>query len=190
MANIKISDLDPLAEGDIDPATDLLPIVDTSGGATKESTVQAIVNSAFKSPGAIGATAPAAGTFTTISCTALTSSSGVIGYSTGAGGTVTQGTSVSTGVTINKVCGSIVTFDHTTPNIPAFTSIIFTVTNNKVSAGDAVVLSLISVAVVTKVFYTVENVVDGAFDIRVNVMSDSPAPSVTIGFAVLNNATS
>ena len=157
---------------------------------TKKATVEAIVNAGLKAPGAVGGTTPGTGAFTTVTCTSLTSSSGVIGYTTGAGGTVTQGTSLFTGVTINKVCGSIVTFNHTTPNISAFTNVVFTVTNSTVSAGDIVILALISAASVTKVFYTVENVIDGAFNIRVNVMSDSTVPSVTLGFAVFNNATS
>ncbi|NBS24587.1 MAG: hypothetical protein EBS78_11605 [Altererythrobacter sp.] len=44
-----------------------------------------------------------------------TSTSGGIGYGTGAGGTVTQATSKSTGVTLDKVCGEI-TMNNATLN--------------------------------------------------------------------------
>lgn len=188
MANIKISDLTTLAVGDIDIATDVLPIVDTSVSTTKKSTVQAIVDAGLKAPGDIGVTTPGAGTFTALSCTSVLSSSDVIGYASGAGGTVTQVTSITTGVTINKVCGTIVTY-NSGATVTAFTDNVFTVTNNKVSAGDIIALCLASVGN-AKVFYTVENVLVGSFDIRINVMSDSTTPSRTISFAVINNVTS
>lgn len=56
----------------------------------------------FAAPPAIGSTTPAAGTFT-----ALTVNSGAMGYGAGAGGTVTQATSKSTAVTLNKASGRI-----------------------------------------------------------------------------------
>ena len=67
---------------------------------------------------------------------ALTSShtTGGIGYSAGAGGTVTQATSRTTGVTINKVCGAI-----TLVSAAGSTSWqSFTVTNSAVAATDTV----------------------------------------------------
>ncbi len=61
-----------------------------------------------------------------------------IGYATGAGGTVTQQTNKSTGVTLNKACGAI------TMNNAALaldTTVSFTLTNSLVAAGDLMILN-------------------------------------------------
>src|SRR5262249_33804889 len=61
-----------------------------------------------------------------------------IGYQTGAGagGTVTQATSKSTGVTLNKITGAIT---MNAAALAAATSVTFTVTDSSVAATDAVV---------------------------------------------------
>lgn len=59
---------------------------------------------------------------------------GGVGYSTGAGGTVTQATSRTTGVTLNKVCGAITLFSAA----GSTTAATFTVTNSAVAATDVV----------------------------------------------------
>jgi hypothetical protein len=75
--------------------------------------------------------------------TALRSSSGTggIGYATGAGGTVTQNTSKSTGVTLDKATGEI------TMNGAALagqTVVSFTLTNSAIAAGDLVIVQHVS----------------------------------------------
>lgn len=60
-----------------------------------------------------------------------------IGYATGAGGTVTQATSRTTGVTLNKVCGNIVLVSAAGSATPFS----FTLTNSAIAAGDVVVIS-------------------------------------------------
>ena len=69
----------------------------------------------------------------------LTSSSATagIGYSTGAGGTVTQLTSKSTGVTLNTVTG-IVTMNNAA--LAGDTTVAFTLTDSAIAATDAVVV--------------------------------------------------
>lgn len=60
------------------------------------------------------------------------------GYATGAGGSVTQITSQTTAVTLNKVCGKITMFNA------AFNTgalVTFTVNNSAVAAGDVVVVN-------------------------------------------------
>lgn len=64
-----------------------------------------------------------------------------LGYGTGAGGTVTQTTSRATGVTLNKVTGTITT---DTTSLAAGAEAEFTVTNSTVAATDVVVVSLAS----------------------------------------------
>lgn len=61
-----------------------------------------------------------------------------IGYATGAGGAVTQITSASTGVTLNKVSGQVTTVALTTA---AAAEEVFTVTNSTVAVTDTVVVS-------------------------------------------------
>jgi hypothetical protein len=60
-----------------------------------------------------------------------------IGYATGAGGTVTQGTSRTTGVTLDKVCGGITLFSAA--GSASFQS--FTVTNSAVAATDTIIVN-------------------------------------------------
>lgn len=65
---------------------------------------------------------------------------GGFGYAEGVGqgGVVTQITSLTTGVTINTICGQINTF---TSALAANLNTVFTVTNNKVEANDQVIVS-------------------------------------------------
>lgn len=62
-----------------------------------------------------------------------------IGYTTGAGGTVTQATSKVTGVTLNRVCGTITT---AADSLAATTAATFTVTNSAVAINDVIVVNL------------------------------------------------
>jgi hypothetical protein len=58
-----------------------------------------------------------------------------VGYGTGAGGTVTQATSKATGVTLNKICGTI-TMDAA--SLAHQTPVAFTLTNSAIAATDVV----------------------------------------------------
>ena len=73
----------------------------------------------------------------------LLSTSGGIGYGTGAGGTVTQGagSGKATGVTLSKITGEI-TMDGAILN--ADTTVSFTLTNTTIAAGDHVVIQHVS----------------------------------------------
>jgi hypothetical protein len=66
-----------------------------------------------------------------------TSATAGIGYATGAGGAVTQGTSRTTGVTLNTVCGAITLF--TAAGSATWQS--FTVTNSAVAATDTIIVN-------------------------------------------------
>lgn len=63
----------------------------------------------------------------------LRSNGGGVGYATGAGGTVTQITSRTTGVTLNKLCGNITMFSAAQA---ANALVTFTLTNSFIEAGD------------------------------------------------------
>lgn len=67
------------------------------------------------------------------------SSSDGIGYATGAGGAVTQITSITTGVTLSTMSGAITTVSST---LVAGADATFTVTNTNVAATDVVVAGI------------------------------------------------
>lgn len=64
-----------------------------------------------------------------------------LGYTAAATGSVTQQTSKSTGVTLNTSCGTI-TMNNAA--LAGATNASFTLTNNKISAQDALILSIVS----------------------------------------------
>jgi hypothetical protein len=97
---------------------------------------------------------------------------GTLGYGAGAGGAITQATSRSTGVTLNKQSGAITLF--TAAGTTAWTS--FIVTNSTVAATDTVSLSVRSA---TNSYITaVTNIGAGTFTIAFQttggVVSDTP----------------
>lgn len=68
---------------------------------------------------------------------AITSSGAGIGYASGAGGTVTQGSSRTTGVTLSKLCGTITMYSAA---VAAAASSTFTLTNTFIAATDMVIV--------------------------------------------------
>jgi hypothetical protein len=72
---------------------------------------------------------------------AITSSGGGIGYVAGAGGTVTQLSSRTTGVTLSKLCGNITMFSTAQA---AQALVTFTLTNTFIAASDTLVVTHIS----------------------------------------------
>ncbi|HEX5257588.1 MAG TPA: hypothetical protein VFW35_02270 [Sphingomicrobium sp.] len=72
---------------------------------------------------------------------AITSSGGGVGYATGAGGTVTQTTSKSTAVTLNKLCGQIT---MNAAALAASTTVSFTLTDSFIGTGDLLILNHVS----------------------------------------------
>ncbi len=66
---------------------------------------------------------------------ALTTTAGGFGYASGAGGTVTQLTSKSTGVTLSKLCGTVTTHGAA---LAAAAIVTFPVTNTTVAATDVI----------------------------------------------------
>jgi len=138
-------------------------------------------------------TVAAAGITSTAGLTSTSTTSAGVGYATGAGGTVTQITSRSTGVTINKLCGTIQT-DVT--SLAAAASAVFTVTNSTVAIGDTVIVSQRSgstnAASVTGMTYvSVVAVAAGSFNIAVDNRSAATAEvgAIIINFAVIKAVT-
>lgn len=81
------------------------------------------------------------GAISSVSSIKSTGPTAGVGYATGAGGTVTQATDKTTGVTLNKVCGAI------TMNNAALASsatVSFVLTNAAIAATDVIVTNIIS----------------------------------------------
>ena len=111
-----------------------------------------------------------------------------IGYVTGAGGTVTQLTSKSTGVTINKICGAITTSNAA---LAAGAEVKITVTNSMVAATDVVALSIKSGGTSGSYLLTVGAVAAGSFDIVIsNASAGSLSEALVINFAIIKAVTS
>ena len=110
------------------------------------------------------------------------------GYGAGAGGVVTQITSASTGVTLNKPCGQITTVALTTA---AAAEEVFTVTNSVVAATDVVVVSCTYAGGGTVVVST-KKVAAGAFDIVIANLHATAALDavVVVNFAVIKAVSS
>ena len=127
------------------------------------STAGAATPSSVTSSGLIKSTSPTAG----------------IGYATGAGGTVTQGTSRTTGVTLNKITGAITLFSEA--GSQSYQT--FTVTNSTVAATDVVIVSQKSGTDPYQL--NVTNVAAGSFKITAAAISGSTTEAPVINFAVI-----
>jgi hypothetical protein len=102
-----------------------------------------------------------------------------IGFATGAGGAVTQATSRTTGVTLNKKCGAITLFSAA--GTSAYTS--FTVTNSLVTAADVVIVNQKSGTNTYTAFVTA--VADGSFRITFSAVSGTATDTPVFSFAVI-----
>jgi hypothetical protein len=150
-----------------------IPKVDIDGGAVDGTTV--------------GATTPASVKGTTVEATTS------IGYPVGTGGTVTQGTSRTTGVTLDKITGEIVLFAGSLGGHDADE---FTLTNSTIAANDVFVLSIKSgAAAATRKYYQVHvvSVSAGSCVISVGNIDNATIPSAgtespVVQFLVLKGA--
>ena len=104
---------------------------------------------------------------------------GGVGYATGAGGTVTQGTSRTTGVTINKISGAITLFSAA--GSASYTS--FTVTNSTVAATDVIIINQRSGT--DKYEAWISNVATGSFQVTFADTSGTTTEQPVFNFAVI-----
>lgn len=114
---------------------------------------------------------------------AITSSGGGVGYAAGAGGTVTQSTSKSAGVTINKYCGQII---MNAAALAANASVSFTVTNSQVAATDTVLLVLQGGNATAGTYnYQIDKVSAGSFVVWVkNVSGGALSEALSFNFSI------
>ena len=132
--------------------------------------------------GTIGATTPSTVVGTTVYATSE------IGYSAAAQGTVTQATSKSTAVTLNKSAGQI-TMNNA--SLATATNATFTLNNSTISANDAVILT-ISGGQTTAGSYNVfaNSLAAGSVSITLrNISGGSLSEAIVINFAVIHCST-
>jgi hypothetical protein len=133
-------------------------------------------------------TAPAWLTSVTLSGAILSSgATNGVGYATGAGGTVSQSSSKSTGVTLNKATGAI-TMNGAT--LAAGTIVSFVLTDSAIAATDTLVLNHISGGTIGS--YTLNaQAAAGSATINVrNNTSGSLGEAIVIEFTVIKGVTS
>ena len=112
---------------------------------------------------------------------------GEIGYSAAGQGTVTQATSKSTGVTLNKSAGQI------TMNGAALagaTAVSFTLTNSTISTKDVIILTIGSGATATAYTAYVSSMAAGSavITLRNLTASTSYSEAVVVNFAIIHCA--
>ena len=109
-----------------------------------------------------------------------------IGYASGAQGTVTQATSKSTGVTLNKSSGQI-TMDGASLN--TVTNVTFTLTNSVLSAKDVLILNVSGAATSGAYNCWVSSMAAGSATITLrNISAGSLSEAVVINFAIIHSA--
>jgi hypothetical protein len=116
------------------------------------------------------------------------SEDGEIGFATGAGGTVTQTTDKSTGVTLNKPVGEIVMDDD---ELADDTVVTFTLTNDKIAATDIVIVHHADVGTPGEYQVQCTAVAAGSCDISVrNISGGSLSEAIVLHFAVIKGVQS
>ena len=196
MATIAISAL-PVATSQA--GADVLPIVQASTSTTKQLSITNLFTSPALVTPALGTVASGnisactstsmvmvtpvlgAATGTSLAVTGTITSSGTagVGYATGAGGTVTQATSRTTGVTINKTTGSITLVSAA----GSATAATFTVTNSTVAATDIIILNQKSGTDLYDLMVTA--VTGGSFNITFRTTSGVTTETPVFSFAVI-----
>jgi hypothetical protein len=196
MPNIAISAL-PVAT--TQAGADVLPIVQATTSTTKQLSVTNLFTSpTFVTPalgtvasGVISActstsmalTTPvigaATGTSLTATGTIVSTGTAGVGYATGAGGAVTQITSRTTGVTLNKTAGAITLVSAA----GSATAATFTVTNSTVAATDVVILNQKSGTDLYDLMVTA--VAAGSFNLTFRTTGGTTTETPVFNFAVI-----
>ena len=194
MATIAITSL-PVATAAA--VTDVLPIVQS--GTTKQVTNALLFTNATLVAPALGTvasgnisactstnmalTTPAIGAATGTSLTAtgtiVSTGTAGVGYASGAGGTVTQGTNRTTSVTLNKTSGAITLFSAA----GSATATTFSVINSTVAATDVIILNQKSGTNLYDLLIT--SVAAGSFDITFLTTGGVATDAPVINFAVI-----
>jgi hypothetical protein len=121
----------------------------------------------------------ATGTSFTATGTIVSTGTAGVGYATGAGGAVTQITSRTTGVTLNKTTGAITLFSAAGTT----TAATFTVTNSTVAATDVIILNQKSGTDLYDLMVTA--VAAGSFNLTFRTTGGTTTETPVFNFAVI-----
>jgi hypothetical protein len=127
-----------------------------------------------------------AGTSITFDATTGTRFTLPFGYGSGAGGTVTQATNKSTGVTLNTRCGQI------TMNgalLAANTAVSFTLTNSQIAASDVVIMNNASGGTLGAYFFGARCAAGSATITVRNLTAGDLSEAIVLSFAVIKAST-
>ncbi len=115
----------------------------------------------------------------------IVSTSGGVGYAAGAGGAVTQLTSKSTGVTLNKICGQIVMNNAA---LGAGAEVSFVLTNTTIAATDVVIPTIASGGTVGSYAIVIDATAAGNCTFTLtNLSAGSLSQAVVINFVVFKS---
>jgi hypothetical protein len=179
--------------------------VELNDGGTYTTTLQTVTPTANRTisfpdaTGTVGLVAGSSGQFIYNNAGALGGTTGLtwdstngtrftnpFGYGTGAGGTVTQATNKSTGVTLNTRCGQI-TLNNAV--LAADTTVSFVLTNSAIAAGDVLILNHISGGTAGSYLLNARSAAGSAtIDVR-NITAGSLSEAIVIAFAVIKATT-
>lgn len=123
-----------------------------------------------------------AGTSTTFDATTGTRFVVPFGYGAGAGGTVTQATNKSTGVTLNTRCGQVT---MNGANLVTATAVSFTLTNSEIAATDVLILNNISGGTLGAYMFGARCAAGSATITVRNLTAGDLAEALVIGFVVI-----
>lgn len=108
-----------------------------------------------------------------------------IGYASGAGGTVTQGVSKSSGVSLNKATGQITT---TADSLGAGATVNFTLSNTAIEATDLLIVNHVSGGTIGAYDIDPQPGAGNAIISLTNRTTSALAESIVIGFAIIKGA--
>lgn len=108
------------------------------------------------------------------------------GYGSGAGGTQTQATSKSTGVTLNTRCGQVT---MNAAELAANTAVSFTLTNNQIAATDLIIINHVSGGTAGAYLFGVRATAGSATITVRNVTAGALSEAIVIAFAVVKATT-
>jgi hypothetical protein len=109
-----------------------------------------------------------------------------IGYSAGAQGTVTQATSKSTAVTLNKSAGRIT---MNAAELAANTAVSFTMNNSLISANDTIIVNVSGGATAGAYTTYISSMTTGSAVVTLRNLTASPlSEAVIINFATIHGA--
>jgi hypothetical protein len=110
------------------------------------------------------------------------SSTGTLGFTAGAGGAVTQLTSRTTGVTLNKSCGQITMFSAA----GSATAATFIVTNNQVASTD--IVSVCQQSGTNLYLFIVTAVTNGTFNVTFYTTGGTATDAPVVNFSIIKGS--